>query len=262
MGTTATLTFAGGAVAGAISGAVGGAVLTGTVKGAVRGAFAGAIMGGVAGHFGSAYSIQRIAADSLAGGISSEIYGQEFKDGLLFGALVSSATYLTVRLRNYQVQKSGPDQIGESEGFRGIEGKLAGERFYKKLWVESGAAKLHAEGAPWEEVLEKYLTARKAVGTLSPLGCLQAGTGCVFNRPYESGGIVDYVLEGYSGVHDTFNQPFYYTGDGYNRLVSGGIQSTVGRILNPLNVILATPIVLPSLVPDYMRFFYFAGRSE
>jgi len=262
MGTTATLTFAGGAVAGAISGVVGGAILTGTLKGAVQGAFSGAVMGGVAGYFGNTYSAQRVAADSVAGGISSEIYGQKFKDGLLFGALVSSATYLTVRLREYQVQKSGPHQIGESEGYRGLKGKLAGERFYEKLWLESGAAKLYAEGAPWGEVLEKYLEARSAYGKLSPLGCLQAGLGCVFGRAYKSGGIVDYVLEGYSGFHDTLNQPFHYTGDGYNRLITGTIQSTIGKVLNPLNVILATPVVVPSLVPDYMRFFYFEGRSK
>ncbi len=39
--------------------------------------------------------------------------------------------------------KSGqfPGQIGESEGIRGIDGKLAGERTFEEYWIESGAAK-------------------------------------------------------------------------------------------------------------------------
>jgi hypothetical protein len=33
----------------------------------------------------------------------------------------------------------------------------------------------------------------------------------------------------------------------------------LGYIVNPANVLLATPIVLPALVPDYIRHFYFQG---
>ncbi len=50
-------------------------------------------MGGVAGHFGNTYSVNRIAADSFGQAeFHRKSMGRKFKNGLLFGALVSSAT--------------------------------------------------------------------------------------------------------------------------------------------------------------------------
>jgi hypothetical protein len=94
------------------------------------------------------------------------------------------------------------------------------------------------------------------------LGGLQGGPGLLFNRPYAPGGFVDYILEGYSGVHDTFNQPFFYTGNGTNITFSNSMQKAMGYFLNPANVLMATPLVLPSLFPDYLRFLYFAEQSS
>ena len=250
-------TIAIGAIAGSISGFVGGAIVSSSINGAVRGAFSGAIMGGVAGYFGNSYSVNRIAADSLAAGIAAEIYGQRFKDGLLFGALISSATFITVRLRAYQKAQSKkfPGQVGKSKGFRGISGKLAGERTFEQNWVDSGAARAYSEGKSMEWVLEnKYVPFRKH---LSPLGGLQGGDGLLFGKVYRSGGLVDYTVEGFSGVHDTLNQPFFYSTNGTNRLLTSPWQKALGYIVNPANVLLATPIVLPALVPDYIRHFYF-----
>ncbi|HLF31052.1 MAG TPA: RHS repeat-associated core domain-containing protein [Xanthomonadales bacterium] len=255
-------TIAIGAIAGGIAGFVGGALISGSLKGAFQGAAAGVLMGGVAGYFGDTYSLSRITADTLAGGVSAEIYGQEFKNGLLFGALVSSATYITVRLRAYQKAQSGkfPGQIGESEGYRGIDGKVAGERIFDQLWVESGAAQAYAKGIPLDQVInDYYLPFRKR---LSPLGGFQGGEGLIFGKSYQSGGLVDYVLEGYSGVHDTLNQSYFYTSYGTNRTLSGFWQKSLGYMFNPANVLLASPFVLPALVPDYMRHFYFQEPDQ
>jgi len=257
MGTTATLTVTGGVVAGAISGAMGGVILTGTLKGGIQGAFSGAIMGGVVGHFGDSYSAKRIAADSLAGGVSSEIYGQRFKDGLLVGALIASATFITVKLRAYQKAQSElfPGQVGESAGFRGVDGKLAGERVFEEIWIESGAAYEYAQGKSLDWVIEnKYLPFKNKV---SPLGGLQGGEGLLFGQPYPPEGLINHVLEGFSGVHDTLNQPFFYTPNGTNRLLTGFWQKSIGYLLNPVNVLLASPIAIPALFPDYMRHIYY-----
>ncbi|MGH8035713.1 MAG: RHS repeat domain-containing protein, partial [Lysobacterales bacterium] len=196
-----------GAVAGGVAGFVGGAVISGTLKGAFQGAAAGGLLGGIAGYYGDTYSFRRIATDTLAGGASAEIYGQKFKDGLLFGALVSAATYVTVQLRAYQKtnSKQFPGQIGESAGFRGIDGKLAGERIYEQDWIKSEAAKAIADGKSLEWVIEHIYLPYE--GNLSPLGGFQGGEGLVFGKSYKSGSLFDYVLEGYSGVHDTLNQP-------------------------------------------------------
>jgi len=249
-----------GSIAGAISGFVGGAIISGNLNGAVKGAFAGAIMGGVAGYFDNAYSLNRIAVDGVAGGISAEIYGQKFKDGLLFGALVSSVTYVSVRLRAYQKAKSKqfPGQIGESKGFRGVEGKLAGERIFEKIWEESGAAAAYAEGKPLDWILKhKYIPYK---GKLSPLGGLQGGKGLLFGQSYSPDGFIDYILESYSGVHDSFNQPFFYSSNGTNVAFTSQWRINIGYIINPINVVLATPIVIPSLIPDHLRFLYFQER--
>ena len=153
------------------------------------------------------------------------------------------------------ISEKSPGQIGESEGFRGIKGKLAGERTFEEMWIESGAAKEFTDGKPLDWVLEnKYLPFKKS---LSPLGGFQGGEGLLFGKSYSSGGLIDYVLEGYSGVHDTFNQPFFYTANGTNRMINSFWQKSIGYIINPANVVLASPFVLPALVPDYMRHFYF-----
>ena len=92
---------------------------------------------------------------------------------------------------------------------------------------------------------------------MSPLGCLQGGQGCVGPFPYKPNGFIDYVLEGYSGVHDTLNQRYFYNVNGTNRLISHPIGRYFGNLLNLSNVLFATPIVVPSLVPVYLRHFYF-----
>jgi len=261
-GVASTAAYVGSAaIGGAIAGFVGGAIISGTIKGAVQGAFSGAIMGGVAGYFGNSYSISRIAADGIAGGVSAEIYGQRFKDGLLLGALVSSAAYITVRLRAYQLAQSRqfPGQVGESEGFRGITGKLGGERTFEYEWFESGAAQELANGKPLEWVFEnKYLRYKK---TMSPLGGYQGGEGMLFSKSYSSGGLLDYVIEGYAGVHDTLNQPFFYTAQGTNRVITDFWRRSFGYAINPANVLVASAVVLPALVPDYMRHFYFQATQ-
>ena len=256
--------IASAAIGGAVAGFVGGAIISGNLKGAVKGAFAGTIMGGVAGYFGNTYSVSRIAADSVAGGISAEIYGQKFKDGLLFAALVSSATFASVRMRAYQLKKSSQvqGQIGESPGYRGIAGKLGGERIFDKYWVESGAKAALENGMPLAEAVDLYEVYVMKVKGLSPLGGLQGGKGLIFGKGYRPGSFVDYVIEGYSGVHDTFNQPYFYTSTGTNRFIEGFYQKAIGYAINSTNVLWASPIVLPSLIPDHMRLLYFQVRDS
>ena len=63
-------------------------------------------------------------------------------------------------------------------------------------------------------------------------------------------------------MHDTLNQPYFYAANGTNRSLSGFWQKGLGYMLNPANVLLASPFVLPALVPDYMRHFYFQERDQ
>jgi len=244
-----------GAIAGGISGFAGGAIIAGTVKGAVMGAFSGAIMGGVAGHFGDTYSVKRIAAESLASGVSSEIYSGNFRSGLLFGALVSSATFINVKLRQFEYDHSlgTPGQIGESPGHRGISGKIGGARFDQDIWQETGQVMLENEGTI-KDAFDAYVKGFNEAGRkASPLGCHQGGPGCVFGKPYSPGSLPDYIVEGFAGTHDFLNHPVYYNPDGTSKALTG-INRRYGQFRNVTNVFLAAPIVLPALIPDQLRY--------
>jgi len=250
-------------IAGATAGFVGGAIISGNFKGAVKGAFTGAIFASVAGYFGNTYSVNRIAADSLASGISSEIYGGDFRDGLLIGALVSSAVYINVKLRRYETDhsKGTPGQIGESPGHRGIAGKIGGARVNQDIWEETGQ-KVLENGGSTKEALQAYAKRFESLGyDASPLGCHQGGTGCIFGKDYKPGGVIDYVVEGFAGTHDYLNHPVYYNLNGTSKTLTG-FHSRYGQFRNVTNVLLATPIVFPSLVPDHLRFLVPAATDK
>lgn len=260
------------AFGGAAAGFVGGAIISGSLQGAVKGAFAGALTGGIAGHFGDTYSTSRILADSFAGGLAAEFYGESFKDGLMFAALTSLATYINVRLRVYQKRMSqlSPGQVAPNNpGFRGITGGEAGERIYSEYWVKSGAEAAVRTGVmSVEEAIETlYLPYRKSLGPLSPLGCFQGSDeGCIFGWKYDPNGnaierFANHILEGYAGPHDTLNSWYFYDQYGMNRTFTS-FGKWFGQFLNPLNVLLASPIVIPSLIPDYSRHLFYTSLNE
>lgn len=93
----ATLTTAGGAVTGALAGAaggfVGGTLMTGSIKGgltgALNGAVSGAIFGGIAGYYGSSWDYSRVLTNGVAGGLSSEINGGNFRQGFRLALALS-----------------------------------------------------------------------------------------------------------------------------------------------------------------------------
>ena len=63
----------------------------------------------------------------------------------------------------------------------------------------------------------------------------------------------DYVVEGFAGTHDYLNHPVYYNPDGTSRTLTG-LSRRYGQFRNVTNVFLAAPIVLPSLIPDQLRY--------
>ncbi|WP_444895184.1 RHS repeat-associated core domain-containing protein [Microbulbifer sp. SSSA005] len=246
--------FAAGVSAAAFSGASGSDAL----KAGFRGAFAGAITGGIAGHFGDTYSITRIAADGVGMGLGAEISGGEFKDGLKFGLAVSLATYTNVKLREYQLKhsKGTPGQVGDSPGFRGLKGKLGGGRIVDKYWKESGAADIYERTGDAKKALAKYYAHRGL--KVSPLGGHQGGQGIIFSDKlsYSPGGFFDYMVEGFAGTHDSLNHWYHYNPNG-TAIGRDGFSYWLGEGINAANVAIATPIVAPSLIPDYMRSTFY-----
>ena len=86
----------GGAAAGAFVGATAGAAMGGSLQSALKGAGYGAISGGIFGGINSSYNswnLERVTANSLAGGVNSELQGGKFADGAKASFVTSTASW-------------------------------------------------------------------------------------------------------------------------------------------------------------------------
>jgi hypothetical protein len=90
-----TLTAAGSALAGAGAGFAGTYVGTeGNFQASLRAGLVGLIFGGIDGYYGDTENLQRVAAKSVAGGISSRLQGRPFEDGFWTSGVTSAARYI------------------------------------------------------------------------------------------------------------------------------------------------------------------------
>lgn len=242
---------AGGALAGAATGALAGGISDGwegALQGARFGAIGGAIAGGVGSFFPDAYngslngaarygwSPQRVIANSIAGGVTSELQGGRFADGFRASFTISALTYIAVSMRADTVDNSRLDPRNASKisnGFGGDGFGSAGSRF--------DAAN---------------------PGAISPFGGCQGCKGyfgLIWNgRPvsgfgsfYSAGSWQDHLLEAYGGVHDYLNKPTWYDQSGNIRQGMSRSGQFFGNITNFTNLIVATPFVAASVVPTY-----------
>lgn len=252
------LGVASGAIGGASAGFVGSLVASGgSIKGAMDGTLSGAISGGLAGFFGDTYSLPRVFAETVAGGVTGRIYGRSFADGMRSALYLSGATYIAVNLRDLELEHSRqiPGQVGESPGFRGRAGKLGGARVDISNWI--GPFDPNAEDYS-SKLAEYYARVRP-----SYLGGHQGQGGCLLSCEYirySPGSLVDNVVEAYAGVHDALNHPFFYNSNGTAHAFAhgklGALGDLLGQFINGANVVIATPMVAASAVPEYARFLF------
>ena len=249
-GLTSTHVIA-GIAGGAAGGAVAGGITTGTVKGALQGAAAGAIMGGIAGYYGNNYTLPRVGVTAIGGGIASEIQGGSFRRGFEISGLISLDTWAAVKAREYMweqsnkyVDKNGVavNATGDSDGYKGIGGKLGGVRATVTGYDSNGDPILSFPPGP--------------------LGGSQGGPGQTFGWAYAAGSLRDHLVEAYAGVHDFVNWPFSYNSMGNNEAVAApwgryiaavggpGAANFVSGAMSWVNVPVATPIVLGSAIPE------------
>ncbi len=64
---------------------------------------------------------------------------------------------------------------------------------------------------------------------------------------------MDFIVESYAGPHDFLNHPMMYAPNGMGRSLSGVSKALTG-FQNGVNVALATPVALASMIPDSQRF--------
>jgi hypothetical protein len=77
-----------------------------------NGAKAGAISGAVAGSFYT-WGFDRVMAQSVAGGLGSEIMGGEFKDGFKVAFVTASARYLYAEISSPKYNSTGKPHLWE-----------------------------------------------------------------------------------------------------------------------------------------------------
>ena len=81
----------------------------------------------------------------------------------------------------------------------------------------------------------------------SLLGGVQGGQGKIFGFNYPPGSVPDFIVEAWAGPHDYLNG-WTYDAVGDLRKLST-MERFVGTFTNALNVVIATPIVVPSAIP-------------
>ena len=81
-----------------------------------KGAFSGAVFGGIGGAFGDTWNASRVAVNGVAGGITSEINGGDFKSGALLSLSTSLARFYYNRTLGYDVDAKGGDKLASPSG--------------------------------------------------------------------------------------------------------------------------------------------------
>lgn len=214
-----------GVAGGAAAGFASGGIMGGNLNSALTGALSGALSGGVSEYFGSKYPIERVAANSVVGGITSRINGGSFADGFRSSLFNSLLTYANVAMREYQIELSNRDPELRSDGTgysRGLfrDGfKLGGGRY-----------------DPANPLACSFL------------GCQQKGPGSIFGHLYASGSFVDMVVESFAGPHDHANMSWFYNEQGFIRPLTT-MQNFMGEGLGNYtsSLVFATPFALAAI---------------
>ena len=151
---TAMANAASGAAVGAIAGGIYGGP-AGVLPGAQYGAISGGIMGSVSAMYGSQWSLGRVVAQSLAGGISATLQGGRFAEGLTSSAISSGLRYAYNVAVNYDVTiESGGNAVEKESSLampvQGANNIGTAEKLVdpKAIWVEGGVVSRIANRIP------------------------------------------------------------------------------------------------------------------
>lgn len=232
--------------AGAAAGATVGLAAGGTLKSTVTGGITGGITGGLDGYFGDSWSLQRVGANSFAGGINSELRGGSFTDGFKSSFGSSALTYMNYSMRQEGVAQSKlfsyvndkgetiyPNANGSSAGFFGDGFKLAGARVTQVLNEVTGKL----DFAPCES---------KAGGCQGAYDLTVA-----YSAPnlagiaYSKGELGDILGESFAGPHDWLRNA---TG-AYDKLTGNSAASGVmDSVMNYALIPVAAPFAAAALV--------------
>ncbi len=234
----------GGAAAGFTSGFAGSLLNGGSIGDAFKsgaiGSVAGAITGGIAARYQSSWGLQRIAAKSAAGGISSEIQGGNWRTGAAFAFAMEGLAWVNYDARQAQIK----DSMKYTDPKTGLKPNATGTS--NNFWRD----KFKLGGGRWRE----WMSLKEQLEDPSPLGGVQGQDGLVKLGPwrmdYAPGSFGDNLVEAYSGIHDHLNSWFWYDING-NALNRTGFLKILGEALNIANVPVATPFAAGAAYANY-----------
>lgn len=176
-----------------------------------------------------------LVATAVEGGTVAELGGGKFSNGAKTAAFLYSFRETAFAMRRAMVEQSkltkANDGSGKSVGFWGDFFKLGGGRY----------------DASCKEDCE------------SLLGGIQGGPGFFLNISYDPGDTLDYLVEAYAGPHDFLNSGYWYDSMGNidQTVATGFFSSGFGTLLNGVNVLVATPLVIPSMIPQgFLNDYY------
>jgi len=237
MSTTTPSLIVQGAIQGATAGFVTGFVASGgDIKAGLVGAVSGAAFGGINGYFGNDWTLGRVAANSIAGGISAKLQGGKFVDGLRFDFVVSALTYINLSMRSAAIENSSlnPDNLsGESAGLNDDMVKVAGARHEV------------------DPINGSYVTCDSWMGGCqgAPIPGSNDVRSSFFGFAYEPGSWMDRINEAFAGPHDWFrNLTGSYDEIGNSRHFTGW-SLTLDNFRNYALVAPAAPFAAAALIP-------------
>ncbi len=119
----ATMGAAGGFAGGIVGTLYAGGTIEQALNNGLKGALTGAIMGGISGGFGSTWNVGRVMAQSMGGGVSSELTGGSFQDGFKVALVTAAASYAYSSSVGYEATlESGGDAVNKTSLDAGIKG--------------------------------------------------------------------------------------------------------------------------------------------
>jgi RHS repeat-associated protein len=238
-GSGITYGTAASAIGGAASGFAAGGLQGGNIQSAINGAFSGGLSGGINGYFGNSYSLNRVALETVAGGVNSMIRGGSFSAGAKRAAVFSLMTYGNWAMRQEMIAQSriNTDNVnGTSAGFMGDRIKLAGAR----RTIFPGT--------------DDYLPCVAPLGGCqgAPIASNDQGANS-FGIRYRSGSIFDAVNESFAGPHDWFrNATGSYDKFGNSVFMTGMRDMFDSYVANFGMLIPAAPFAVAGFVQTYL----------
>jgi len=184
-------------------------------------------------HYGKAWDAGRVAVTATAGGAAADWQGGSFKDGFKMSGGIALLTWGALEMRASMIKQSKLDprnSSGTSAGLNNDGFKLTGNRYdYSEGWFESGG---------------------------DPFGGRQGGPGRFgfgdFSINYEPGGAIDFAFESFAGPHDFLSDWLVYDSWGNTQsYITGVAANTITYAVSAVNIVVATPFAMSSMVQPY-----------